>query len=186
MTSAPAANSPSPQATATRRSAPAAAPTKVTIYTDGSSRGNPGPGGYGAVLLHTGASGTEHRKELSGGYRRTTNNRMEILGVVAALEALRRPCEVEVHSDSQYVVNAVNKRWIAGWQRNGWKTAAKKPVKNPELWQRLVEAMRPHKVRFVWVRGHAGHELNERCDALATAAADLPRSQQLDDEGFEG
>lgn len=160
--------------------------TKVTVYTDGSSRGNPGPGGYGAVLIYTDAAGTEHRKELSGGYRRTTNNRMEILAVVVALEALRRPCDVEVHSDSQYVVNAVTKRWIAGWQRNGWKTAAKKPVKNPELWQRLVEAMRPHKVRLLWVRGHAGHELNERCDALATAAADLPRSQQLDDEGFVG
>lgn len=159
---------------------------RVTIYTDGSSRGNPGPGGYGAVLLCTDASGAEHRRELSCGYRRTTNNRMEIMGVIAALEALTRPCEVEVHSDSQYVVNAVTKRWIAGWQRNGWKTAAKKPVKNPDLWQRLVRAMEPHDVRFVWVRGHAGNELNERCDELATTAADAPSFQLRDDGGFEG
>ena len=159
---------------------------KVTIYTDGSSRGNPGPGGYGAVLLCTDAGGTEHRRELSGGYRRTTNNRMEILGVIAGLEALTRPCQVEVHSDSQYVVNAVTKRWIASWQRNGWKTAAKKPVKNPDLWKRLASAMEPHDVRFVCVRGHAGNELNERCDELATTEADAPSSQQQDDEGFEG
>lgn len=162
------------------------AKTKVTIYTDGSSKGNPGPGGYGAVLLCMGPDGVTHRRELSAGYRRTTNNRMEILGVVAGLEALKRPCEVEVHSDSQYVVNAINKRWIAGWQRNGWKTSAKKPVKNPDLWARLIKAMEPHDVSFVWVKGHAGHELNERCDELATTAADAPRSLQLEDAGFEG
>ena len=111
---------------------------------------------------------------------------MEIMGVAAALEALKFGCEVEVHSDSQYVVNAVNKGWIRGWQRNGWKTAAKKPVKNPDLWRRLAAAMEPHDVTFVWVKGHAGHELNERCDELATSAADVPSALQRDDEGFEG
>lgn len=159
---------------------------KVTIYTDGSSKGNPGPGGYGAVLLYTDSKGVTHRRELSEGFRRTTNNRMEIMGVAAALEALKFGCEVEVHSDSQYVVNAVNKGWIRGWQRNGWKTAAKKPVKNPDLWRRLAAAMEPHDVTFVWVKGHAGHELNERCDELATSAADAPSALQRDDEGFEG
>lgn len=159
---------------------------RVTIYSDGSSRGNPGPGGYGTVLLCHDAAGREHRRELSAGFRRTTNNRMEILGVVAGLEALRRPCEVEVRSDSQYVVNAVNKRWIASWQRNGWKTAAKKPVKNPDLWQRLVRAMAPHDVSFTWVRGHAGNDLNERCDELATTAADGGAGPLLEDGGFEG
>lgn len=159
---------------------------KVTIYTDGSSKGNPGPGGYGAVLLYTDSKGVTHRRELSEGFRRTTNNRMEIMGVAAALEALKFGCEVEVHSDSQYVVNAVNKGWIRGWQRNGWKTAAKKPVKNPDLWRRLTAAMEPHDVTFVWVKGHAGHELNERCDELATSAADAPSVLQRDDEGFEG
>lgn len=159
---------------------------KVTIYTDGSSKGNPGPGGYGAVLLCTDSKGVTHRRELSEGFRRTTNNRMEIMGVAAALEALKFGCEVEVHSDSQYVVNAVNKGWIRGWQRNGWKTAAKKPVKNPDLWRRLAAAMEPHDVTFVWVKGHAGHELNERCDELATSAADVPSALQRDDEGFEG
>lgn len=159
---------------------------KVTIYTDGSSKGNPGPGGYGAVLLYTDSKGVTHRRELSEGFRHTTNNRMEIMGVAAALEALKFGCEVEVHSDSQYVVNAVNKGWIRGWQRNGWKTAAKKPVKNPDLWRRLATAMEPHDVTFVWVKGHAGHELNERCDELATSAADAPSALQRDDEGFEG
>ena len=106
---------------------------KVTIYTDGASRGNPGRGGYGAVLRYTAPSGTEHTLELSRGYARTTNNRMELMGVIAALERLNRPCEVEVHSDSQYVVNAFNKHWVDGWKKRGWKTAAKKPVKNPDL-----------------------------------------------------
>ena len=110
---------------------------------------------------------------------------MEIMGVAAALEALKFGCEVEVHSDSQYVVNAVNKGWIRGWQRNGWKTAAKKPVKNPDLWRRLAAAMEPHDVTFVWVKGHAGHAENERCDALATSAADDP-SRHKEDAGFRG
>ena len=156
----------------------------VTIYTDGASRGNPGRGGYGAVLVYRAPSGKEHVLELSGGFERTTNNRMELLGVIAALEVLKRPCSVTVHSDSQYVVNAFNKRWVSGWQRRGWKTAAKKPVKNIDLWKRLIAAMEPHDVRFVWVKGHAGHELNERCDQLATTAAD--KGPRHIDEGFTG
>ena len=156
----------------------------VVAYTDGSSRGNPGPGGYGALLVYVGPDGTEHRRELSAGYRRTTNNRMELMGAIVALEALRRPCEVELHSDSQYVVNAFNKHWVDGWQKKGWKTAGKKPVKNPDLWQRLLAAMEPHVVRWVWVKGHAGHAFNERVDELATMAADGGAGPLLVDEGF--
>ncbi|MDO4536640.1 MAG: ribonuclease HI [Coriobacteriales bacterium] len=157
---------------------------KVVAYTDGSSRGNPGPGGYGAVLLYVGPDGVEHRRELSGGYLRTTNNRMELLGAIAALEALRVPCAVELHSDSQYVVNAFNKHWVEGWQRKGWKTASKQPVKNPDLWRRLIEATKQHEVTWLWVKGHAGHELNERADQLATMAADGELGSLLVDEGF--
>lgn len=157
---------------------------RVVAYTDGSSRGNPGPGGYGAVLLYVDPAGEEHRKELSQGYRVTTNNRMELLGAIVALEALRRPCEVELHSDSQYVVNAFNQHWVEGWLRKGWKNAQKQPVKNVDLWQRLLAAMRPHRVTWLWVKGHAGHELNERADELATRAADGIDGPLLDDEGF--
>ncbi len=159
---------------------------RVVAYTDGSSRGNPGPGGYGAVLLYVDPTGVEHRKELNGGYRVTTNNRMELLGAIVALEALRRPCEVELHSDSQYVVNAFNQHWVEGWQRKGWKNAQKQPVKNVDLWQRLLRAMEPHRVTWLWVKGHAGHALNERADELATRAADGLDGPLLDDEGFTG
>lgn len=159
---------------------------RVVIYTDGSSRGNPGPGGYGAVLRYTDPAGVLHERELSQGYARTTNNRMELMAAIAALEALKRPCEVEVHSDSQYVVNAFNQHWVDGWQRRGWKNAKKEPVKNPDLWKRLIAAAKSHDVRWVWVRGHAGAELNERCDQLAVAAATAPAAQLLEDEGFEG
>ncbi|WP_165248383.1 ribonuclease HI [Adlercreutzia sp. ZJ141] len=156
----------------------------VDIYTDGSARGNPGRGGYGALLRFRDATGQVHELELSQGYRRTTNNRMELLGVIVALEALRRPCVVVLHSDSQYVVNAFNQHWVDGWLKRGWKSASKQPVKNVDLWQRLLAAKKPHKVEFVWVRGHAGHTENERCDALATAAAD--GDSLLEDEGFSG
>lgn len=149
---------------------------KVTIYTDGAARGNPdGPGGYGAVLQFIDSKGVLHEKELSEGFAKTTNNRMELLGVIKALEALTLPCEVDLYSDSKYVVSAFNENWIGGWQRNGWKTASKQPVKNRELWERLLKAMQPHEVHFHWVKGHAGHPENERCDALATAAADAAR-----------
>ena len=155
---------------------------KVTIYTDGSSRGNPGPGGYGAVLQFVDSAGKLHERELSQGYATTTNNRMELLGVIVALEALKRPCTVEVHSDSQYVVNAFNQHWVDGWLKRGWKNAKKEPVKNSDLWMLLLEAKKPHDVTFVWVKGHAGHPENERCDALATVAAD--GKNLLEDTGF--
>ena len=155
---------------------------RVVAYSDGSSRGNPGPGGFGAVLLYTDPAGQTHKRELSQGYQRTTNNRMELMGAIAALEALTRPCSVELHSDSQYVVKAFNAHWIDGWIRRGWKTSQKQPVKNVDLWNRLLAAMAPHDVSFVWVKGHAGHDLNERCDELATTAAD--GDALVDDEGF--
>ena len=149
----------------------------VTIYTDGACSGNPGPGGWCAILEYQG-----REKMISGGEESTTNNRMELMAVIVALEALNRPCEVEVHSDSQYVVNAFNKHWIDGWKKRGWRTANKQPVKNRDLWERLLTAKSKHKVEFIWVKGHAGHELNERCDELATTAAD---GSNLDiDAGF--
>lgn len=144
----------------------------VKLYTDGSSRGNPGPGGYGTLIRYTDPKGTLHEKELSGGYRRTTNNRMELMGVIVGLEALNRPCEVDVYSDSQYVVKAFNEHWVDGWIRKRWMRTKSEPVKNIDLWQRLLKAMEPHHVTFHWVKGHAGHPENERCDRLATAAAD--------------
>ena len=145
---------------------------KVIIYTDGSARSNPGRGGYGAVLKYTNPAGKTFTSELSRGYAKTTNNRMELMAVIVALEALTLPCDVEIHSDSQSVVNAFNKHWIDGWKKRGWKTANKQPVKNGDLWERLLAAKGKHKVEFIWVKGHAGHELNERCDELATTAAD--------------
>ncbi len=133
----------------------------VTIYTDGACSGNPGPGGWGAILI----SG-EHRKELSGGEGATTNNRMELTAAIEALNALKRPCAVELYTDSVYVRDGITK-WIHGWRRNGWRTAGKKPVKNAELWQALEQALQRHKVDWHWVKGHAGHPENERADELA-------------------
>ncbi len=134
---------------------------QITVYTDGACSGNPGPGGWGAILIY-GA----HRKELSGGEAQTTNNRMELMAAISALETLKQPCEVELWTDSNYVKDGISK-WIAGWRRNGWKTAEKKPVKNAELWQRLDAARDRHKVTWNWVKGHAGHPENERADELA-------------------
>lgn len=151
----------------------------VTIYTDGSCLGNPGPGGWAAILE---LDGTGHRREMSGGYVRTTNNRMELRAVLFALGALKEPCAVELYTDSQYVCHAVEKGWLWGWKKRGWVKADKKPVKNVDLWQRLLQAMAPHDVTFIWVRGHAGNALNERCDKLATTAADSGRL--LEDTGF--
>ncbi len=168
-----------------RRGASPASRERVVAYTDGSSRGNPGPGGYGAVLLFRDPAGELHQKTFCQGYRRTTNNRMELMGAIVALEALRRPCAVELHSDSQYVVNAINQHWVYGWIKRGWKTANKQPVKNPDLWKRLLAAMKPHDVTFVWVKGHAGHQYNELCDTLATESADGLRGPLQDDAGFE-
>jgi ribonuclease HI len=140
---------------------------QVEIFTDGACRRNPGPGGYGVVLVHD--SG---RREISAGFRLTTNNRMEILAAIAGLEALKEPCRVRLYSDSQYLVNAIEKGWAARWRANGWMRNRREPAVNPDLWERLLELCRMHQVQFLWVRGHAGHPENERCDRLATAAAD--------------
>ncbi len=146
---------------------------KVTIYTDGSARGNPdGPGGYGTILSYIDSKGENHLKELSGGYKKTTNNRMELMAAIVGLEALNRPCEVTLYSDSQYLVNAFNEHWIEGWKKKNWKRGKNEPVKNVDLWKRLLTAMQSHQVTFCWVKGHNGHPQNERCDTLATAAAD--------------
>jgi ribonuclease HI len=146
---------------------------KVTIYTDGSARGNPdGPGGYGAVLQYVDPKGKLHETERSCGYKKTTNNRMELMAAIAGLEALTKPCEVTLYSDSQYLVKAFNEHWIESWVQKGWKNAQKQPVKNTDLWKRLLAAKEPHNVTFVWVKGHDGNPGNERCDRLATAAAD--------------
>lgn len=146
---------------------------KVIIYTDGSARGNPnGPGGYGTVLEYTDTKGTVHKREYAAGYKKTTNNRMELMAAIVGLEALIKPCEVELYSDSQYLVKAFNENWIVGWQKKNWMRSKHEPVKNTDLWKRLLKAMEPHQVRYIWVKGHAGHPGNERCDQLATAAAD--------------
>jgi ribonuclease HI len=143
--------------------------TSVTIYTDGACSGNPGPGGWGAILM----SG-EHERELFGGEPLTTNNRMELTAAIKALEALKRPCKVELHTDSQYVRQGVTE-WLAGWKARGWKTAAKAPVKNEDLWRELDAARARHDVVWNWVKGHAGHPLNERADALARKGVDQVR-----------
>jgi ribonuclease HI len=150
---------------------------EVTIYTDGSSRGNPGPGGFGAILICG-----QHRKEISQGFQRTTNNRMELLGVIESLKTLKRPCRVTVYSDSTYVVQAIKQNWLSNWKRRNWKTSTNTPVKNVDLWLKLEEQLAIHQVTFKWIQGHAGHPQNERCDELAVAASqnkNLPR-----DEGF--
>jgi ribonuclease HI len=136
----------------------------VTIHTDGACSGNPGPGGWGAILGFG-----DHEKELKGGEAATTNNRMELMGAIAALEALKMPCVVDLHTDSQYLRNGIM-TWIKKWKQNGWRTADRKPVKNVDLWQRLDEAIKRHQVRWHWVKGHAGHTMNERADQLARDA----------------
>lgn len=139
----------------------------VDIYTDGACRGNPGAGGWGAVLVCDG-----REKELSGGEAITTNNRMELLAAISALSALKFPCEVTLTSDSKYLVDAIEKGWAVSWREKGWRRADKSPALNPDLWEKLLELLEIHDVTFVWVKGHAGHPYNERCDALATAFAD--------------
>jgi ribonuclease HI len=137
----------------------------VEIFTDGACKGNPGPGGWGAILRMG-----HHEKELSGSDPETTNNRMELSGAIEALKALKQPCQVTLHTDSRYVIDGIT-GWVFGWQRNGWKNAAKKPVANADLWQDLIAAVRPHKIEWVWVKGHDGHPENERADQLASNAA---------------
>ncbi len=145
----------------------------VSLYTDGSARGNPeGPGGYGAILIYIDSKGVKHEREYSAGYKKTTNNRMELMAAIAGLEALTKPCCVTLYSDSQYLVKAFNEHWIEGWMKKGWKRGKNEPVKNVDLWKRLLKAMELHNVTFQWVKGHNGHPMNERCDVLATTAAD--------------
>jgi ribonuclease HI len=135
----------------------------INIFTDGACSGNPGPGGWGALLRYNG-----HEKEMSGGEADTTNNRMEMLAAIVALESLSQPCEVNLYTDSTYLKDGITK-WIFGWKKNGWRTASKKPVKNVDLWQRLEESIKPHDINWHWVKGHAGHPENERADDLARA-----------------
>jgi ribonuclease HI len=151
---------------------------KVIIYTDGACTGNPGQGGYGAVLIYNG-----HRKEISGGYQLTTNNRMEMIAAIAALKSLKEKCAVTLHSDSKYLVDAVNLGWAKKWQANGWKRNQKESAKNPDLWQEILDLCQQHQIDFVWVKGHAGIEENERCDKLAVAA--IKQRNLLVDIGYQ-
>ena len=150
---------------------------QITIYTDGSSLGNPGPGGYGTILKFNG-----NDKELSQGFSCTTNNRMELMAAIAGLESLKEPCTVTLTSDSKYVIDAMNKGWIEGWKMKGWTRGKKKPLKNADLWQRLLKATEGHNITWEWVRGHTGHPENERCDELAVKAAS--QDYNPTDEGY--
>lgn len=150
---------------------------EIKIFTDGSSRGNPGRGGYGTLLFYKG-----HCKELSQGFKKTTNNRMEIMAALAGIEALREPCKVTVFSDSRYVVDAMSKGWLYGWKKKGWKRGAKDKLKNVDLWKRMYAAIQEHEIDWQWVKGHAGQKENERCDQLATEAADS--RNLIIDKGF--
>jgi ribonuclease HI len=148
---------------------------QVTIYTDGGALGNPGPGGYGVVMLYN-----QHRKELSGGYRLTTNNRMELMAAISALEKLKSPCDVVLYTDSRYVADSINLGWAKRWRANGWRKNKTEKALNPDLWERLLDLLEQHRVRVVWVKGHAGNPENERCDQLSVAAArqpDLPADE---------
>lgn len=157
---------------------------QIKLYTDGAARGNPdGPGGYGAVLEYVDPKGQLHIKELSQGYKKTTNNRMELMAVIVGLEALNRPCQVEVYSDSKYVVDAFNQHWVDSWLKKNWKRGKNEPVKNVDLWKRLLAVKANHEVTFHWVKGHDGHPQNERCDELATTAAD--GNELIVDEGLD-
>ena len=152
---------------------------QVEIYTDGACSGNPGPGGYGIILTYK-----RNKKELSGGFIRTTNNRMELLAAIVALDALTEPCEVTLYSDSRYLVDSVTKNWLQSWKRRNWIKADKSPVKNVDLWERYLAAQSRHKITMVWVKGHAENEFNNRCDELARSAAAAPGLPE--DPGLEG
>lgn len=156
----------------------------IKIYTDGACSGNPGKGGYGTILIAEDDNGKVHKKEITQGFEVTTNNRMELLAAIVGLEALKKPCDVELTSDSKYLVDAFNQKWVDGWVKKGWKGANKQPVKNQDLWKRLLEAKKNHNVKFIWVKGHNGHEFNERCDEMAVASAN--GEHLLTDTGFTG
>lgn len=151
---------------------------KIEMYTDGACSGNPGPGGYGTILRYNG-----HEKEFSAGYKKTTNNRMELMAIIVGLEALKEPCQVDVYSDSKYIVDAVNQGWAQRWKRNGWKRNKKEYAKNTDLWERLLALLNKHRVNLLWVKGHAGHAENERCDQLAVAASKHPELTDTEDSG---
>jgi ribonuclease HI len=151
---------------------------EVVLYTDGACKSNPGPGGYGVVLIDG-----ERRQELCGGYRLTTNSRMELMAAIKGLEALAEPCKVRLYSDSEYLVRAMNKGWPQRWKRRGWQRSDKQPASNPDLWERLMALCQTHQVAFIWVKGHAGDLENERCDQLSTQAAQMPDLPP--DEGYE-
>lgn len=153
----------------------------VKIYTDGACSGNPGKGGYGTILMTEDGSGNVHTKEITQGFKNTTNNRMELLAAIVGLEALKRPCDVELTSDSKYLVDAFNQNWIDGWIKKGWKNSKNESVKNRDLWERLLKAKEPHIVKFIWIKGHAGHEFNERCDRMAVESAN---SENLLEDNF--
>lgn len=156
----------------------------VKIYTDGSVKRNPdGPGGYGAILQYTDRKGQTHEKEISAGYDSTTNNRMELMAAIAALETLQRPCRIDLYTDSQYLTNTMTKGWIENWKLNNWRNGANKPVKNRELWERLLEAAAKHEVAWHWIKGHNGHPENERCDRMAATASERPQEELLHDDG---
>ena len=155
--------------------------TKIEIFTDGAAKGNPGPGGYGALIRYRDPKGEVHEKVLSEGYRHTTNNRMELMAVIVALECLNRPCVIELYSDSAYITNAFNQHWIESWIKAGWKRGKSDEVKNIDLWQRLLAAAEPHEITWNWVKGHAGHPENVLCDKLASDAALRPEEDQLED-----
>ena len=142
----------------------------VTIYTDGACSGNPGPGGWGAILMYG-----PHKKEMSGGEPQTTNNRMELTGVITALEALNEPCVVELYSDSKYVIDAIQKGWAKGWRARGWRKADRQPALNADLWAQMLDLCQPHIFHYQWIKGHAGHPENERCDRLAVAQTEKHR-----------
>lgn len=160
---------------------------EITIYTDGACSGNPGKGGCACVLLFTDRKGTVHEKEMSRGYRRTTNNRMELMGVIMALEALNQPCRISLFTDSQYIVNAFNSHWVDKWERLDWHRDSKKKesVKNTDLWKKLMKAAQAHDITYSWVKGHQNNPYNERCDSLAVAAYQKEESQLEEDNGYE-
>ena len=155
----------------------------VDIYTDGACANNPGKGGYGIVMMYKDKNNLMHQKEFSKGYKLTTNNRMELTAVIDALNLLKKPCNIKLYSDSKYVVDAVNQKWLEGWQNKNWKLNTKNPVKNIDLWKKYLIASKDHKIEFIWVKGHASNKYNELCDKLAVKARES--NSLSDDEGFE-